>query len=99
MVQCYVYSRHVHCMSYIPQGSKGFVCVSEAILSLITTVNLIIKKWSSVMCSQRRRKREGEEGRRPPNMKSGGGRKYVFAPPIIVHIYNTSILNGWLYLK
>ena len=50
---------------------------------------------------QRRRKRGGGlGGAAPPNMKSGGGgRKYVFAPPIIVHIYNTSILNGWLYLK
>ena len=38
-------------------------------------------------------------------VESGGAalpqyEKYVFAPPpIIEHIYNTTILNGWLYLK
>ena len=42
----------------------------------------------------------GRGGAAPPQYeKWGGGRKHVFAPPIIVHIYNTSILNGWLYLK
>ena len=60
------------------------------------TIDMVIMRGS-----QRRRKRGGgEEWRRPPpNMKSGGGAKVCFRPPIIVHIYNTSILNGWLYLK
>ena len=42
-------------------------------------------------------------GGAPPISKvgGGGGAKVCFhpPPPIIVHIYNTSILNGWLYLK
>ena len=41
----------------------------------------------------------GRRGAAPPQYEKWGRRKYVFAPPIIVHIYNTSILNGWLYLK
>ena len=53
-----------------------------------------------VISKQRRRKRGARRGGAPPNMKSGGGgAKVCFRPPIIVHIYNTSILNGWLYLK